>query len=182
MPEYVDREAVKKIMQKYKKPQGTFWCPLFYIAISNIIFQPFLIQYHNFYIPQLISPLHCPPSIFHHFSPLLSIHLFHCGKCGKTCGKLTIFACKYPINHRKIPINAQKPCQDVLFVFFISCFILFYFLFVRCSDRCIPYILGTHGSHTLLCPKRLSVLSPRPLTSFGSPSNCFSFIEPTVLK
>lgn len=182
MPEYVDREAVKKIMQKYKKPQGTFWCPLFYIAISNIIFQPFLIQYHNFYIPQLISPLHCPPSIFHHFSPLLSIHLFHCGKCGKTCGKLTIFACKYPINHRKIPINAQKPCQDVLFVFFISCFILFYFLFVRCSDRCIPYILGTHGSHTLLCPKRLSVFSPRPLTSFGSPSNCFSFIEPTVLK
>lgn len=27
-------------------------------------------------------------------------------------------------------------------------------------------------------PKRLSVFSPRPLTSFGSPSNRFSFIEP----
>nr|DAR47539.1 MAG TPA: hypothetical protein [Caudoviricetes sp.] len=38
--------------------------------------------------------------------------------------------------------------------------------------------MGTHGSHTLLCPKRLSVFSPRPLTSFGSPSNRFSFIEP----
>nr|DAV13333.1 MAG TPA: hypothetical protein [Caudoviricetes sp.] len=32
--------------------------------------------------------------------------------------------------------------------------------------------------HPLLCPKRPSVFSPRPLTSFGSPSNRFSFIEP----
>ena len=50
------------------------------------------------------------PSIFHHFSPLLPIHHLYCGKCGEFCGKLAIFACEYPINHRKIPINAQKPC------------------------------------------------------------------------
>ena len=97
--------------KQFKKPQGTFWCPLFYIAISNIIFQPFLIQYPDFYIPQFASLFHYPPSIFHHFSPLLSIHLFHCGKCGKTCGKLVIFVYKYPkisVNKRKIPINTPK--------------------------------------------------------------------------
>ena len=140
------------------------------------------VPYSNFYIPQSISLLPCFPPIFHHFSPLLSIHLLHCGKCGKFCGKLAYLAYKYPINHRKIPAMPQKSCQNTLLVFFISCsldilygFITNSYLFQIC---CTPYILGTHGSHTLLCPKRLSVFSPRPLTSFGSPSNRFSFIEP----
>ena len=112
-------------------------------------------------------------SIFHHFSPLLSIHLFYCGKCGKLCWKLAIFAYKYPkitINKRKIPINSPKIVLGYPFCFF-------YFLFVRYSNRCTPYILGTHGSQTLL-PRKDFVFSPRPLTSFGSPSNRFSFIEP----
>ena len=132
--------------------------------------------------PQFVPLFHCSPSIFHHFSPLLSIHLFYCGKCGKTCGKLVVFAYKYTINHRKIPINAPKSYQNTLLVF-ISCSVdilyRFYCIFIMdCCTCCTPYILGTHGSHTLLCPKRLSVFSPRPLTSFGSPSNRFSFIEP----
>ena len=86
-------------------------------------------------------------SIFHHFSPLLSIHLFHCGKCGKFCGKLAIFAYKYPkitVNKRKIPINSHKIVLGHPFCFF-------YFLFVRyfvwlllriliCSRYVVPLI------------------------------------------
>lgn len=112
------------------------------------------VPYSNFYIPQSISLLPCFPPIFHHFSPLLSIHLLHCGKCGKFCGKLAYLAYKYPINHRKIPAMPQKSCQNTLLVFFISCsldilygFITNSYLFQIC---CTPYILGTHGSHTLL--------------------------------
>lgn len=66
----------------------------------------------------------------HHFSPLLFIHLFHCGKCGKICGKLATFAYKCSISQRKILINTQKLCQntllDILFLAFLIC--------------CIPYI------------------------------------------
>ena len=167
---------------------------LFYLsdnhrASSDALFLYYHIQYHpqqlksilifilypNFCIPQFISLFPCFPSIFHHFSLLLFIHLLHCGKCGKLCGKLSIFTYKYPkitINKRKIPINTPKSYQDIPFVFLFLVLLLGF----------TPYILGTHGSHTLLCPKRLSVFSPRPLTSFGSPSNRFSFIEPTVLK
>ncbi len=85
-------------------------------------------------------------------SPLLFIHLFHCGKCGKICGKLATFAHKCLISRRKILINTPKSCQntllDILFLAFLIC--------------CIPYILGTHGSQPLLCPKRLRLFSSSP--------------------
>ena len=41
-----------------------------------------------------------------------------------------------------------------------------------------PYILGTHGSHTLLTRKDFQSFLLVPSLRFGSPSNRFSFIEP----
>ena len=71
---------------------GHLRVPSSYIVQLNIILQSYIypylrplksilspIQYPDFYIPQFISPFPCSPFIFHHFSPLLSIHLFHCG-------------------------------------------------------------------------------------------------------
>ena len=104
------------------------------------------VPYSNFYIPQSISLLPCFPPIFHHFSPLLSIHLLHCGKCGKSCGKLAYLAYKYPINHRKIPAMPQKSCQNTLLVFFISCSLDilygFYYEFLSVSDLLYPLYIG----------------------------------------
>lgn len=122
----------------------------------------------SFFLYPLI-PSSIPTS--HHFSPLLFIHLFHCGKCGKICGKLATFAHKCLISRHKILINTLKSCQntllDILFLAFLIC--------------CIPYILGTMVPSPSFARKDF-VFSPRPLTSFGSPSNRFSFIEPSALK
>ena len=115
---------------KNQQLQGVFGCP--FLILSHSISSSTIKIYPNFYpISKFLHPpIHITiplfPLHFHHFSPLLSIHLLHCGKCGKLCGKLVIFAYKYPkiiINNRKIPINTPKSYQDTPFVFFISCFL-----------------------------------------------------------
>ena len=90
----------------------------------------------------------------HHFSTLF-IHLLHCGKCGKICGKLATFAYKCSISQRKILINTPKSCQNTLLdILFLVLFNLLY-----------PLYIG-------------NPFSPRPLALLGSPSSRSSFFEP----
>ena len=139
--------------------------PSSYITQPNIILQSYIypypqslksilspIQYPNFYIPQFVSLFHCPPSIFHHFSPLLSIHLFHCGKCGKTCGKLISLVYKYPINQPKTSVNTPKSYLGYLLYFFLR--LVFEYV--------VPLIYWEPMVPNLLCPKRLRLFSSSP--------------------
>lgn len=104
----------------------------------------------------------------HHFSPLLFIHLLHCGKCGKICGKLATFAYKCSISQRKILINTPKSCQNTLLdILFLVLFNLLY-----------PLYIGNPWFPSPSFARKDFVFSPRPLTSFGSPSNRCSFFEP----
>ena len=123
-----------------------------------------------FYIPQLISLFPCFPSIFHHFSLLLSIHLFHCGKCGKFCGKLFNFAYKYPKIIVNKPQNTDKYPKIVLghsFCFFIPCFLdilySFYYEFLSVPDMLYPLYIGNPWfPHPPLPEKTFSLFSSSP--------------------
>ena len=94
--------------------------PVLYLSLSTA-FKIDSIAYSqpHFYIPQRTPLFPCFPSIFHHFSPLLSIHLFHCGKCGKFCGKPAILAYKYSISWLKIPVNTPKSYLGYLLYVFL---------------------------------------------------------------
>ena len=93
----------------------------------------------------------------------------------------------YCLNIQEIP---RKPSLDILCTQIIIrlgdlTYIFSYSLSILVIVSSLLSILKDHiylgnqvSPHPLLCPKRLSVFSPRPLTSFGSPSNRFSFIEP----
>lgn len=118
-------------------------------------------------IPFLIS---FNPSPYPHYPPPLPTFIHPPSQLWKLCKilwKTFSLAYKYPINQRKIPVNSPKSYLDIPFVF--------YFLFL---NLLYPLYIGNPWFPHPPFPKRLSVFSPRPLTSFGSPSNRFSFIEP----
>lgn len=116
---------------------------------------PYLISFNSFLRPRF------PP-----FLPTLFIHLFHCGKCGKICGKLATFAYKCSISQRKILINTPKSCQntllDILFLAFLIFFNLLYPLYI--GNPWFPYPpLPEKTSSFLLVP---SLRSGRRQTVF----------------
>ena len=94
-------------------------------------------------------------SIFHHFSPLLSIHLFHCGKCGKLCWKLASFAYKYLINQHKMPVNASKH-PKILLVYHLC------FLFISLNLLYPLYIGNPWFPYPPLPEKTFSLFSSSP--------------------
>lgn len=133
--------------------------PSSYITQPNIILQSYIylspqpsksilspIQYPQFLYPPIhiiipLSSLHFPP-----FLPTFIHPPSQLWKCGKLCGKLAYLAYKYPINHRKIPINAPEIVSEYLTCFLISCSLDilygFYYEFLSVSDLLCPLYIG----------------------------------------
>lgn len=135
-------------------------------ASSGALFLYYLAKYYpitHIIIP--LSSLHFPP-----FLPTFIHPPSQLWKCGKLCGKLAIFTYKYPMNQHKIPVNDSK-YLEILLVYYLC------FLFIS-FESVVPLIYWEPMVPTPSFARKDFVFSPRPLTSFGSPSNRFSFIEP----